>query len=54
MVVYLLEKHDLPLVSGSVTFRAGEFMEPDGKTGLAAMMGEAMREIGRASCRERV
>lgn len=49
MVVYLLEKHDLPLVSGSVTFRAGEFMEPEGKTGLAAMMGEAMRVGGTAS-----
>ncbi|MGD1856690.1 MAG: M16 family metallopeptidase [Leptolyngbyaceae cyanobacterium] len=46
MVVYLMEKHDLPLVSGSATFRAGEFMEPSDKTGLAAMTGEAMRVGG--------
>ena len=49
LVVYLLEKHDLPLVRGSVTFRAGEFMEPDGKIGLAGIMGEAMRVGGTAS-----
>ncbi|MFG6105708.1 pitrilysin family protein [Leptothoe sp. EHU-05/26/07-4] len=46
LVVYLMEKHDLPLVSGSATFRAGEFMEPEGKTGLASIMGESMRVGG--------
>ncbi len=49
MVVYLMEKHDLPLVSGSATFRAGEFMEPESKTGLAGLMGEAMRVGGTAN-----
>ncbi|MEM1252177.1 MAG: pitrilysin family protein [Cyanobacteria bacterium P01_H01_bin.21] len=49
VVVYLMEKHDLPLVSGSATFRAGEFMEPADKVGLAAIMGEAMRGGGTAS-----
>ena len=49
VVVYLMEKHDLPLVSGSATFRAGEFMEPADKVGLAAIMGEAMRVGGTAS-----
>ncbi len=49
MVVYLMEKHDLPLISGSATFKAGEFMEPPGKVGLAGMVGEAMRSGGTAS-----
>ncbi|MEM6251938.1 MAG: pitrilysin family protein [Cyanobacteria bacterium P01_D01_bin.156] len=49
MVVYLMEQHDLPLISGTATFKAGEFMEPANKTGLAAMMGEAMRVGGTAS-----
>ncbi|MEM8614737.1 MAG: pitrilysin family protein, partial [Cyanobacteria bacterium P01_H01_bin.105] len=49
MVVYLMEKHDLPLVSGSATFKAGEYMEPAGKAGLAAMTGEAMRVGGTTS-----
>ncbi|MEM9264930.1 MAG: pitrilysin family protein [Cyanobacteria bacterium P01_F01_bin.13] len=49
MVVYLMEKHDLPLISGSATFKAGEFMEPKDKAGLAAMMGEAMRVGGTAN-----
>ena len=49
MVVYLMEKHDLPLISGSATFKAGEYLEPSGKAGLAAMMGEAMRAGGTVS-----
>lgn len=49
MVVYLMEKHDLPLISGSATFKTGEFMEPSGKTGLAGIMGEAMRAGGTLS-----
>ncbi|MEO0397708.1 MAG: pitrilysin family protein [Cyanobacteria bacterium P01_A01_bin.137] len=49
MVVYLMEKHDLPLISGSATFKAGEFMEPEGQAGLAGMMGEAMRVGGTAN-----
>ena len=49
IVVYLMENHDLPLVSGSATFRAGEYMEPDDKTGLAGIMGQAMRVGGTAN-----
>ncbi|MEM1242307.1 MAG: pitrilysin family protein [Cyanobacteria bacterium P01_H01_bin.26] len=49
MVVYLMEKHDLPLISGSATFKAGEFMEPEGQAGLAGIMGEAMRVGGTAN-----
>lgn len=49
LVVYLMEKHDLPLVTGSATFKTGEFMEPDGKAGLAGIMGEAMRSGGTVS-----
>ncbi len=46
MVVYLMENHDLPLVSGTATFEAGEFMEPTEQTGLASIMGAAMRTGG--------
>ncbi len=49
IVVYLMENHDLPLVSGSATFKAGEFMEPEGKVGLAGMMGQSMRRGGTVS-----
>lgn len=49
MVVYLMEKHDLPLIGGTATFKAGQFMEPVGKTGLASMMGETMRVGGTVS-----
>ncbi|MEM9809276.1 MAG: pitrilysin family protein, partial [Cyanobacteria bacterium P01_D01_bin.56] len=49
MVVYLMEQHDLPLINGTASFKAGEFMEPANKTGLAAIMGEAMRVGGTAS-----
>ncbi|MBD2232302.1 insulinase family protein [Phormidium tenue FACHB-1052] len=43
MVVYLLEDHELPLVSGSATFRTGARFEPADKVGLANLTGEAMR-----------
>lgn len=43
LVVYLLEDHELPLVSGSATFRTGTRFEPADKTGLGSLMGEAMR-----------
>ena len=43
MVVYLLEDHDLPLVSGSATFRTGEYLVDSSQTGLASITGEAMR-----------
>ncbi|MBW4485527.1 MAG: insulinase family protein [Tildeniella torsiva UHER 1998/13D] len=43
LVVYLLEDHELPLVSGSATFRTGARFEPADKVGLANLTGEAMR-----------
>ncbi|MBE9060149.1 pitrilysin family protein [cf. Phormidesmis sp. LEGE 11477] len=43
LVVYLMEDHDLPLVSGSATFRTGSYLEPAAQTGLAGITGEAMR-----------
>ena len=49
LVVYLLEDHDLPLVSGSTTFRTGDYLVEPAKTGLAAITGEAMRLGGTAS-----
>lgn len=43
MVVYLMEDHDLPLVSGSATFRTGSYLVPPEQTGLAGIAGQAMR-----------
>lgn len=43
LVVYLLEDHELPLVSGNATFRTGARFEPADKVGLANLTGEAMR-----------
>ncbi len=43
LVVYLMEDHDLPLVSGSATFRTGSYLVSPEQTGLAEITGEAMR-----------
>jgi zinc protease len=43
LVVYLMEDHELPLVTGSATFRTGERLVPTEKTGLGEIMGDAMR-----------
>lgn len=43
LVVYLLEDHELPLVSGSATFRTGARFEPADQLGLASLTGDAMR-----------
>ncbi|EDX86575.1 Peptidase M16 inactive domain family [Synechococcus sp. PCC 7335] len=43
LVVYLMEDHDLPLVSGSATFRTGAYLESFEQTGLAGITGQAMR-----------
>ncbi len=43
LVVYLMEDHELPLVSGSATFRTGSRFEPAAQVGLATLTGEAMR-----------
>ncbi|NJL86437.1 MAG: insulinase family protein [Leptolyngbyaceae cyanobacterium SM1_1_3] len=49
LVVYLMEDHELPLISGTATFRTGERYQPENKTGLADVMGEAMRLGGTQS-----
>lgn len=46
LVVYLMEDHELPLVSGSATFRTGSRFEPAAQVGLASLTGEAMRQGG--------
>ncbi len=43
LVVYLLEDHELPLVSGTATFRTGSRFEPADQVGLASLTGESMR-----------
>lgn len=49
LVVYLMEDHELPLVSGSATFRTGARFEPADQVGLAGITGEAMRLGGTAN-----
>lgn len=43
MVVYLMENHELPLVSGSAMIRTGDRFEPGDKVGLAQLTGTVMR-----------
>ncbi len=46
LVVYLVEDHELPLVSGSAMIRTGVRLEPAEKTGLATITGVVMRSGG--------
>ena len=46
MVVYIAEDKALPLVNVAVTVRAGSWLEPEGKEGLAAFTGSQMRRGG--------
>jgi len=46
MVVYLLEDHELPLISLSATVRTGGWLDPTDKVGLAALTGSVMRTGG--------
>ena len=43
---FLVEDHDFPLISVSVTVRTGDYLEPAGKIGLAQMTGSQMRAGG--------
>ena len=43
LVVYLLEDHELPLVTITATMRTGSWLDPADKVGLAAMTGAVMR-----------
>ena len=46
MKVYLLENHELPLVSGSALVRTGNLFDPADKRGLADFTGQVMRSGG--------
>jgi zinc protease len=46
MKVFLLEDHELPLVSGSALIRTGNLFDPDYKRGLAGLTGEVLRSGG--------
>ena len=49
MVVYLLEDHELPLVTINATLKTGSWLDPADKVGLAGMTGAAMRTGGSAT-----
>jgi predicted Zn-dependent peptidase len=49
MVVYLLEDHELPLVSLTATMRTGSWIDPADKIGLASLAGSVMRTGGGGS-----
>jgi predicted Zn-dependent peptidase len=46
LVIYLLEDHELPLVTITATMRTGSWLDPADKVGLAAMTGAVMRTGG--------
>jgi len=46
MVVYLLEDHELPLISMTATMRTGSWLDPAEKIGLASLTGSVMRTGG--------
>jgi len=46
IVVYLMEDHELPLVSGTALFHTGDRLEPADKVGLAGLTGEVLRTGG--------
>jgi predicted Zn-dependent peptidase len=45
-VAYLVEDHALPLINLSVIVRVGEYLDPQGKEGLASLLGSQMRAGG--------
>lgn len=49
MKVFLLEDHELPLVSGSALIRTGNLFDPANKRGLAELTGEVLRSGGTKS-----
>ncbi len=46
MVLYLMENHELPLVSGQMRIHTGSRFEPDDKVGLANLTGSLLRAGG--------
>ena len=49
MKVFLLEDHELPLVTGSALIRTGNLFDPADKKGLAGLTGEVLRSGGTKS-----
>jgi zinc protease len=49
MRLYLLENHELPLISGFALVRTGNLFEPPDKVGLAGLTGTVMRTGGTKS-----
>ena len=49
MVVFIAEDKALPLVNVAITVRAGSWLDPEGKEGLAAFTGSQMRRGGTES-----
>ncbi|TMQ28770.1 MAG: insulinase family protein [Nitrospirae bacterium] len=46
MVVYLIEDHELPLISMTATMRTGSWLDPAERIGLASLTGSVMRTGG--------
>lgn len=46
MKVFLLEEHELPLISGTALVRTGNLFDPKDKVGLAGITGTTMRSGG--------
>jgi zinc protease len=46
IVVYLLEDHELPLITITASMRTGSWLDPADKVGLASMTGAVMRTGG--------
>jgi zinc protease len=46
MRVYLLEDHELPVISGSALIRTGNLFDPPDKKGLAQVTGDVLRSGG--------
>ena len=46
---FLVEDHDFPLISISILVKAGDYLEPVEKTGLAQLTGSQMRSGGTKS-----
>lgn len=46
MKVYLLEDHELPVISGSALIRTGNLFDPPDKKGLAQVTGDVLRSGG--------
>jgi zinc protease len=46
--VFMAPSHEFPLVTITLSFKGGAYMEPEGNTGLAAMTGAIMRSGGSA------